>query len=39
MDPVYFAKTYYVGPREGGESAYKALQTPWRRPAAPASAA
>lgn len=27
MDPVYFAKTYYVGPREGGETAYKALQT------------
>lgn len=27
MDPVYFAKTYYVGPREGGEAAYKALQT------------
>ncbi len=27
MDPVYFSKTYYVGPREGGEAAYKALQT------------
>jgi DNA end-binding protein Ku len=27
IDPVYFAKTYYVGPREGGEDAYKALQT------------
>jgi len=27
IDPVYFAKTYYVGPREGGEAAYKALQT------------
>ncbi|MEA2124134.1 MAG: end-binding protein Ku [Solirubrobacteraceae bacterium] len=27
IDPVYFAKTYYVGPREGGEEAYKALQT------------
>jgi DNA end-binding protein Ku len=27
IDPVYFSKTYYVGPREGGEEAYKALQT------------
>ena len=27
IDPVFFAKTYYVGPREGGEEAYKALQT------------
>lgn len=27
IDPVYFSKTYYVGPREGGEAAYKALQT------------
>jgi len=27
VDPVYFAKTYYLGPREGGEDAYKALQT------------
>jgi DNA end-binding protein Ku len=26
IDPVYYAKTYYVGPREGGEDAYKALQ-------------
>ena len=23
IDPVYFAKTYYVGPREGGEDAYR----------------
>jgi len=27
IDPVFFSKTYYVGPREGGEAAYKALQT------------
>jgi DNA end-binding protein Ku len=27
VDPVYFAKTYYLGPREGGEDAYKTLQT------------
>jgi DNA end-binding protein Ku len=27
VDPVYFAKTYYLGPREGGEDAYRALQT------------
>jgi DNA end-binding protein Ku len=26
MDPVYFAKTYYLGAREGGEDAYKALK-------------
>jgi DNA end-binding protein Ku len=26
MDPVTFAKTYYLGAREGGEDAYKALK-------------
>ena len=26
MDPVYFAKTYYLGAREGGEDGYKALK-------------
>jgi len=26
VDPVYFAKTYHLGPREGGEDAYTALQ-------------
>lgn len=26
IDPIYWAKTYYLGPREGGEDAYKALQ-------------
>src|SRR4051812_4167575 len=26
MDPVYFAKTYYLGARDGGEDAYKALK-------------
>ena len=27
IDPIYYAKTYYVGPREGGDDAYRALQT------------
>jgi len=26
IDPIYWAKTYHLGPREGGEDAYKALQ-------------
>ena len=26
VDPVHFSKTYYLGPREGGEDAYRALQ-------------
>lgn len=26
VDPIYWAKTYHLGPREGGEDAYKALQ-------------
>lgn len=26
VDPIYWAKTYYLGPREGGEDSYKALQ-------------
>ncbi len=25
VDPIYWAKTYHLGPREGGEDAYKAL--------------
>ncbi len=25
VDPIYWAKTYYLGPREGGEDAYRAL--------------
>jgi DNA end-binding protein Ku len=27
IDPVYYDKTYYLGPREGGEDAYKTLHT------------
>ncbi len=37
VDPLYFEKTYYLGPDRGGEKAYRLLassQTLWPRPTA-----
>ncbi len=34
VDPLYFEKTYYLGPDKGGEKAYRLLARPWPQPIA-----
>ena len=34
VDPIYFEKTYYLGPDKGGDKAYRLLAEPWPRPTA-----
>src|SRR5436190_1433380 len=37
IDPIYFARTYYLGPQEGGEKVYSLLRARWRIRAWPRS--
>ena len=31
IDPIYFERTYYLGPQDGGEKVYSLLRRRWSR--------
>jgi hypothetical protein len=38
IDPIYFERTYYLGPEEGGEASTRCSCVRWTTPVSPASA-